>query len=240
VRRMLIGAALLLLAPTAACSSTASTPTTAASAPAAPTPAASTAAAPPSAAEDAANVKKALVDAVDLGKPWIAPKSVSRSGGKEGEICPGHVSALRKVTFTADASTDLTEGKGVGKNIASYELRMLSDEDVTALADAVQADDKACAKYQDASGFRVVRTAEGPTTVANAPLVASWAERVYYVKPHKLAYARHYLVARQGRVVTTLGYAFLATKKDPGAKDFAAASRLLQVQLDKNARVLGS
>src|SRR3954453_23815647 len=101
---MLIGAVLLLLAPAAACSSTGSIPTSVASAPAgdmSSTPAPSLTAR--TKAEDAADVKKALVTAADLGTPWVKPKTVSRAGGKKGEICPGHVSALRKVPFTAEA-----------------------------------------------------------------------------------------------------------------------------------------
>jgi hypothetical protein len=236
VRRNLIGAALLLLVPLAACTPTPTKPTSAASAPGpsiTPTPAATAR----TTAEDAGDVNKALIDAHDLGAPWVKPKSVSRSGGKKGEVCPGHVSGLRAVRFTAEASTDLTEGRGAGKNIASYELQLLPNDDIAPLVEALKADQEACAKYTDATGFSVVRTAEGPATVASSPLVAAWAERVYYVKPHKLAYARHYLVARQGRVVTTVGYAFLTSKGDPEATDFSAASRLLQVQLDKNARI---
>ncbi len=238
MRRNLTGAALLLLVSLTACTPTATTPTSAASAPG-PSITLTPSATARTAAEEAGDVKTALVDARDLGEPWVKPKSVSRSGGKKGEVCPGHVSGLRTVRFTAEASTDLTQGRGAGKNIASYELQLLPDEDIAPLVEALRADQEACAKYQDTSGFSVVRTVEGPATVASSPLVATWAERVYYVKPHKLAYARHYLVARRGRVVTTVGYAFLTSKKDPEAKDFSAASRLLQVQLDKNARVFG-
>ena len=123
------------------------------------------------------------------------------SDSKKGEICPGHVSAMWKVRSTADASTDLTEGTDAGRRIASYRLRTLPDEDVSAMVTGISTDQKACARYEDASGFSIVRTVEGTTTVAGAEVVAGWAERVYYVKQHELAYARHYLVVRQGRVV---------------------------------------
>lgn len=233
---MLTGALVLLLTTATACSSTGTTATGGGPAAAGP----STTSAPPrparTPAEDSAAVSEALVTAGDLGKPWVRPKTVSRAA-KEGEVCPGHLSAIGKVRFTASGSTDLTEGKGAGKNIASYRLQVLPDEDAAAVVAAVQTDQEACGRYQDASGFSVVRTAEGPPTVAGAEVLAGWAERVSYVRPARLAYARHYLMARQGRVVTTVSYAFVAGRKDPEAKDFAKASRLLGVQLDKNARV---
>ena len=238
MRRMLIGVALLLLGAAGACNSTATTPTGVTTAPTGdpsgtptPSPTARTK------AEDAADLKRALVTADDLGKRWVKPKSVSRVVGKKGEMCPGHASAMWKVKFTANASTDLTEDTGTGTRIASYRLQTAPDEDVSGLVTAIKTDQKACARYRDASGFSVVRSVGGPTTVAGAEVVAGWAERVYYVKPRKLAYARHYLVVRQGRVVSMVSYAFLASKKDPDAKDFGEASRLLQVQLDKNAGV---
>ena len=43
------------------------------------------------------------------------------------------------------------------------------------------------------------------------------------------------MVVRTGRVVTYVSYAFLTTKKDPGAKDFSRASRLLEIQSAKVA-----
>ena len=80
-------------------------------------------------------------------------------------------------------------------------------------------------------------TVEGPTSADNADeILHSRAERIYYDKAHKkLAYARHTVVARTGRVVTYVSYAFLTTKNDPGAKDFSRASRLLEIQLAKVA-----
>ena len=238
MRRMLIGVALLLLGATGACNSTATAPTGVTSTSTGdlsgtPMPSPTTR----TKAEDAADLNRALVTADDLGKGWVKPKSVARVVGKKGEICPGHASAMWKVRFTANASTDLTEDTASGKRIASYRLQTLPDEDVSGLVAAIKTDQKACARYQDASGFSIVRTVGGPTTVAAAEVVAGWAERVYYVKPHKLAYARHYLVVRQGRVVSMVSYAFLASKKDPDAKDFGEAASLLQTQLDKNAGV---
>ncbi len=241
MRKIIIGSALVLVAVTGACGAETTAPpavsspsSTGSSTNPSPTPTAT----PPSKAEDAADVKAALVDAKDLGDPWVKPKEVSRVGGKKGELCPGHVSAMKKISFTATASTDLTRGKGAGTNIASYTVQTLPDDDVSAVAASIKTDQKACARYRDAAGFVVTRTAEGPDSVTGGELIAGWTERIYYVKPRNtLAYARHYLVAHQGRVVTTTSYAFLADKTDPKAKDFGAVTELLDQQLSKNASV---
>jgi hypothetical protein len=188
---------------------------------------------------DTADLKKALVTARDLGAPWIQPKSVATSGGKKGEICPGHSSAVAKVPPRAAVQANFTEGKGAGKNIASFELSTLTGEESGALKVAYTRDQSACARYKDASGLYVLRSVEGSTTVTGADeIVGSWTERIYYDKSHKhLAYARHTVVARTDNVVTYLSYAFLTVKKDPEAKDFTGAVNLLATQLRKNARV---
>jgi hypothetical protein len=245
MRDVVVGGALLLSCVVAGCTPSPSTPPTGPATTGA-TPASQTSVVqPPSTSpsattkdEDAANLKKALVSAANLGKPWTQPKAVSTAKGKKGEICPGHASAADKVSVTARAAANLTEGRGTGKNIASFGLTTLTDDSDTALVAAYAKDQRACADYQDGSGLFVLRSTEGPASVAGRKLVTSWAERIYYDKSHtKLAYARHTLVARQSRVVTYLSYAFLTVKKDPRAKDFSTASRLLEVQLTKNARV---
>ncbi len=191
-------------------------------------------------AQDAADLKKALVTASDLGSPWTKPKTVSRVKNKKGQLCPGHVSAANKIPVNASAVVNLTEGRGTGKNIATFSLSTIAEDSEDALVAAYQRDHEECASYQDASGLFVVRTAEGPDAVDGTPVIAGWAERIYFDKSHKkLAYARHYLVTRQGRVLTYFSYAFLTVKKDPKAKDFGRASRLLEVQLAKNAEVIG-
>ena len=243
MRRMLAGQALLLSMVVAACTPSPST------APPDPPPASATAqtsstpSTSPTArtkAQDAADVKKALVRAQDLGSPWTQPKTVSTVKAKKGEICPGHTSAVDEDSMTAGRTVNLTEGKGAGKNIATFSVHTLADEDAEALVSAYKQDQKACARYKDGSGLFVVRSTEGPDSVDGVPLITSGAERIYYDKSHKqLAYARHYLVARQGRVLTYLSLAFLTVKKDPEAKDFRRASALLEVQLAKNARVFG-
>ena len=188
---------------------------------------------------DTADLKKGLVTSRDLGAPWIQPKSVATAGSK-GELCPGHRSATSKLPSTAAAEANFTEGKGTGKNIATFRLSTLPGADSGALKAAYATDQNVCGKYKDAAGFYVVRFAEGPTSVTNADeLIASWSERIYYDKSHKkLAYARHYLITRTGQLVTYVSYAFLTTKSDPDAKDFTRAADLLAVQLKKNVKVL--
>lgn len=192
-------------------------------------------------AQDTADLTKALVTARDLGKPWVQPKSVSTAGGKKGELCPGHVSATKKLPARPAVAANLTEGKGDGKNIATFELSTLTDTESTVLRSAYAKDAEACATYRDGSGLYVVRSVEGPASVVGADeVVGAWAERIYYDKAHKkLAYARHYVVLRTGRVLTYVSYAFLTVKADPGAEDFGRTTTLASAQLKKNATVFG-
>jgi hypothetical protein len=243
VRKSLAGCLLLVLCGAlAGCGgSSTSGPAGASSAPSStlsqPPTSASSPSAPPKTL-NATELNKGLVTARDLGSPWIQPKSVNSAGSK-GEICPGHQSATTKVLSKAAARADFTEGKGAGKNIASFSLSTVPGPDSSALRAAFATDHKVCGSYQDAAGFYVVQSPDGPESVTNADeLVDSWSERIYYDKSHKkLAYARHYLVARTDQLITYVSYAFLTTKKDPGAKDFTRASKLLAVQLNKNAKV---
>jgi hypothetical protein len=241
VRRSLVGCLLLVFCGgLAGCGGSPTTdPARASSAPAATPSSSSASSASPSATPKAlttAELKKGLVTAHDLGSPWVQPKSVNTAGSK-GEVCPGHKSATTKVLSKAAAQANFTEGKGTGKNIASFSLSTLPQPDGSALKAAYATDHKVCGTYRDATGYYVVRSVEGPKSVSNADeLVTTWSDRIYYDKAHKkLAYARHYLVVRTGQLVTYVSYAFLTTKKDPHAKDFTRASKLLAVQLKKNA-----
>ena len=192
---------------------------------------------PPTKAGDQPVLDQALVTAADLGKPWIAQKSVPTTKNAKGEACPGHRDAAATVTTVASARRTFTEGKGQGVNIASITVATLPTTDGSALRSALLANEKGCAQFKDSAGLYVVTTAEGPTSATGAEeMLSAWTQRVYYDKTHKqLAYARHYLVTRSGRVVTSLEYDFLTTKQDPKAKDFGRASKLLAKQLSKNA-----
>jgi hypothetical protein len=209
--------------PRASASAPASTPT--------PTPTA------PSKAEDTAALKKAIVGAADLGKPWVVAKKVATTSGKADEACPGQPSKVNKLTSVASLNRNLTEGTGVGVNIGTFWLATLPTEDAGEVKTAYAEDTKACRTFKDANKLYVVYSPEGPTSADGADEVLfSRAERLYSDKAHKqLAYARHTVVARTGRVVTYVSYAFLTTKKDPGAKDFSRTSRLLDIQSGKVA-----
>ena len=240
MRKSLVGCLLLVVCGgLAGCGGSATTdPAGASSAPATTLSPPSASSASPSAtpkALSAAELKKGLVTARDLGSPWIQPKSVNTAGSK-GQLCPGHKSATTKVLSKAAAQANFTEGKGTGKNIATFSLSTLPQPDSSALKAAYTTDQKTCGAYRDATGLYVVRSVEGPKSVRNADeLVTSWSERIYYDKAHKkLAYARHYLVTRTGQLVTYVSYAFLSTKADPDTKNFTKASKLLAVQLKKN------
>jgi hypothetical protein len=180
-----------------------------------------------------------MVTAADLGKPWVVAKKVATTSDKTDEACPGQPSAVDKLTPVASLSRNLTEGKGTGVNIGTFWLSTLPTEDAGEVKTAYAEDTKACRTFKDANNLYVVYTAEGPTSADGADEVLySRAERLYYDKAHKkLAYARHTMVTRTGRVITYVSYAFLTTKKDPTAKDFSRASRLLEIQ---SAKVAGT
>ena len=108
------------------------------------------------------------------------------TSGSKGEICPGRQSATTKELSKADAQANFTEGKGAGKNMATFRLSTLPGQDSSALKAAYAADQTVCAKYKDATGLYVVRTQEGPSSVTNADeLLASWSERIYYDRSHR-------------------------------------------------------
>ena len=120
-------------------------------------------------------------------------------------------------------------------SIGTFQLSTLPTEDAADLRAAYAKDNKTCRTFTDANKLFVVYSEEGPTTADNADeILMSRAERIYYDKAHrKLAYARHTVAARTGRVVTYVSYAFLTTKADPTAKDFTPTQKLLDTQLAK-------
>ena len=149
--------------------------------------------------------------------------------------------ATRKLPARPAVVANLTQGKGDGKNIATFELSTVTGTESSVLRAAYAKDARACAAYRDGSGLYVVRSVEGPTSVAGADeVVGRWAERIYYDKAHKkLAYARHYVVLRTGRVLTYVSYAFLTVTADPKAEDFSRTEALAAKQLSKIATVFG-
>lgn len=212
--------------------------TTAAPSTAAPASPASPSAAPRK-ADDERLAAKALVTAKDLGKPWIKPKSVNSTGSK-GELCPGKPNVDGHLKPLAGSRAGLVQGKQTGANIGVFTIRTYSEPPASTFGKAWERATAACTKYKDATKLYVVTTSEGPTSVSGADETFSRAERIYYDADHKLlAYARHILAARQGRVVSEVEYAFLTTKSDPKAKDFTTTEKLLSAQLAKTSSIFG-
>jgi hypothetical protein len=231
-------AAVVILAGGAGCggsteSPPAASPSTSVSAATSPSPSPTA----PSKTEDTAGLTQAIVTAADLGRPWVQPEKVPGTG-KASEACPGKPSATEDVATIASLRRDLTEGTGQGVNIGTFRLGTLPTEDAADLRAAYAKDNVTCETFTDASKLFAVYSEEGPTTADDADeILMSRAERIYYDKAHKkLAYARHTLVTRTGRLVTYVSYAFLTTKADPTAKDFTRAQKLLDTQLTKVAK----
>jgi hypothetical protein len=181
-------------------------------------------------------LEKALVTAADLGPPWVAAE-----GNAPTEVpataCPGRPSKVGMLSSVAGARRNLTEGRGELINGAVFRLATMPDTDGSAVRSAWQADTKACRAHTDADDFYVVYRLEGPTSAKNADeILFSRAERIYFDRGDtEPAYARHTVIARTGRVVTSVSYTFLIENSDAEAGNFSRASNLLDVQLAKVA-----
>ena len=198
-----------------------------------PTPAPSpTATRAPDRRQDRAALQRSLVTAADLGRPWVVVEGGPPAGALE-PACPGKLGAVRKLGWVAEVRRDLTRGRGELVNGASVHLATLRDTDGSAVEAAWQADTRACREHTDASDFFVVYRQEGPSSARNADeILFSRSERIYFDRGDtEPAYARHTLVARTGRVVTSVSYTFLVTGGETG--NFAEAKKLLELQLAK-------
>jgi hypothetical protein len=193
-----------------------------------------TATASPDRRRDQAAARRALIRAADLGSPWVA----GDHAGSAAEACPGQRSALEELSFLGSVRRDLTEGRDELVNGASFGLDTLPGPDASAVREAWVADTEACREHADAYDFYVVVKEAGPRAVKDADeIVFSRVERVYFDESQdQLAYARQVVVARTGRVITTVRYTFLTTDDDPQADDFTRTQRLLAVQLAKVAK----
>ena len=122
-------------------------------------------------------------------------------------------------------------------NAATFVLHTLPDSDGSAVRNAWVADTKACREHADPFDFYVVLDESGPAVAKGADeIVFSRVERVYFDDSQgQLAYARQVVVARTGRVITTVRYTFL-TDDDSAADNFRGTQRLLAVQLAKVAK----
>jgi hypothetical protein len=174
-----------------------------------------------------------------LGKPWVQPDKVNTAGGKATEACPGQASLATLAPARASAVASFTRGRERGASIARFTVATVSDQGRRYRAAWVRTA-KACAAFRDASGLYVVTSLEGPKRIAGADDVVSRAERVYHDRDHRqLAYARHFISARVGRVISSVEYDFLTPKSDPRARDFTTARRLLDLQLRRTGGAFG-
>ena len=204
----------------------------------------------PSEAEDAANLQQARLTAADLGKPWlqdVKPKAsdpkAKRDGPTTQEFCPGHITETGKTNPVATLYQSFKNGKAAGASNATFYLFTLGEEERSVLQTGFENDIKACAAYKDQGGsYYFTNTPEGPDSILGADeVVISYTERIYTDKAHQnLVYTRHNVVTRAGRAYSSVSYGFQASKKDPGGKDFAAATRLAQLQTAKTAKAFSA
>jgi hypothetical protein len=176
------------------------------------------------------------VTAQDLARPWLVVEGGPPAGAVEPG-CPGKPSAVRRLAWVAEVRRDLTRGRGELVNGASFRLATLRDTDGSAVKAAWRADTRACREHTDASDFFVVYRQEGPSSARNADeILFSRAELIYFDRGDaEPAYARHTLIARTRRVVTTVSYTFLVGESGGEPGNFAQARKLLELQLAKVA-----
>jgi hypothetical protein len=187
----------------------------------------------PNRRRDQAAVSEALVSAKELGRPWVAGEPADNAE----EACPGRRSALERLSFLGSGRRDLMEGRDELVNGVTFGLDTLPGEDASAVRTAWVADTKACREHTDAYDYYVVMSERRADTDIDADEVLfSRVERVYFDKTQdQLAYARQVLIARTGRVITTVRYTFL-TDDAAEADDFSRTRRLLAVQLAQVAQ----
>ncbi|HET9649567.1 MAG TPA: hypothetical protein VFP34_15245 [Microlunatus sp.] len=188
----------------------------------------------PTRADDQAAAEKALITAAELGKPWVAAKKVN-SVGTDAEACPGQPTTDATVKPLASARADFTRGRQTGAAIAVFGVwTYASRADVDTYRATLPKVLQACARYIDNAKMHVQLTPSGTATIDGAETTWRYAERVYYDAKHtKLAYARHYVIAQQGRTLTSVQYAFLTDTKDPLAKDFSVTEKMARTQFAK-------
>lgn len=183
---------------------------------------------------DSTALREGLVAAADLGKPWVQTDSPPDSD----DACPGTRSEVSRLSFRATARRDLTRGAGELINGATFQLATLPGSDASKVRTAWQTDTRACREHTDPYDYYVVYRVAGPTSVPGADeILLRRVERVYFDRgDDEPAYARHTLVTRSGRVVTTMTHTFLTSVADPDATDFTRTQKLLDVQLAKVAK----
>jgi hypothetical protein len=188
----------------------------------------------PDKADDLDRAKQALITAAELGKPWVAVKAVN-SVGTKGEACPGRPNTDASIAPLASTSAQFTAGKEAGAAIGVFSVWTYPDQAaVDAYRKALPKVLHDCRSYTDRSKLSVVLTPADSTALAGTEETWRYTERIYHDKQHaKLAYARQYVIARHGRVLSSVQYAFLTSKSDPKAKDFSTTDGMALQQLSK-------
>lgn len=179
----------------------------------------------------------ALITADELGEPWIKPKSVNSNSTKKGELCPGKPRETKFREAVAVDRVNFTEGTRPGVAIASFSVWTLQPGDEEGLTESVSKAAKACKTYSEGSSglFTVGVSDFGPKSMAGADEVTGRIDRVYYDKKHtQLAFVRHALYARSGRVVSFVEHAFVMPELDPTGKNYSKAEAMLKKQLAKS------
>ena len=83
------------------------------------------------------------------------------------------------------------------------------------------------AKHVDGNKLHVVLTPVDSSAISKADETWRYTERVYYDAKHtKLAYARHYVITRHGRELSSIQRAFITDKADPNAEDFSTTDKM--------------
>lgn len=183
------------------------------------------------------DLKNATVTAADLGKAWEA----SSGGSGPVPVTPGACPQPQRSTTKLEATGRVWQGfrsESAGLTVA---LTAQPDTDAGDFKAAYAADLKKCKKVSLKSGkdtFVVVDSAEGPSQVPGADEVLGSSVRRYYLDTpgQPLVQAIQTLVCRKGAVIVDIGYGpYGKTPAETGkrVKDFTAASKLMQQQLDK-------
>lgn len=244
-KTFVVSAALVVLAAVAsACSGDntptgpASTPTAAASSSPAATPT------PTGSTVTEADLTKVMVTAGDLGKGWEA----ATGGSGPVPVAPNACPQPERSTTKLEAAGRAWQGFRSESGGATVALTAQSGTDASEFKAAYLSDLKKCKKFSMKSGkdtFVLVDSAEGPSEVTGADEVLGSSVRRYYldVKGQPLVSAIQSLVCRKGSVIVEVQYGpYSKTSAETGklAKDFSAASKLMQKQLKKVPSTLGS
>lgn len=194
----------------------------------------------PPVATDKKLAKRAILTVADLGKPWVAPKSVSKVETGKGELCPGHKNSVALNKPRADSSRYFTKGTKPGAAIAGYTVRVYGLGNEAKWRDSFTTASTSCPSWKAAEGTFVTLEMVTAPAIAGADEVLAHVERIYADKTKKtLHYVRHWIEARTGRVVTAFEHAYIQPKSDPTGSDLTASVALAAKQVAKVRTTFG-